>query len=49
MTAGVPESEALKAEIARGLSDLAEGRVKDFAVNRIVVRGRELLTKRKTA
>jgi len=36
----------LKAEIARGLTDLAKGRVKDFDVERIARRGRKLLADR---
>ena len=37
------EFAALKADIERGLADLAEGRVKDFEAARIVERGRTLL------
>lgn len=37
------EFAALKAEIDRGLTDLAEGRVRDFDANRIIERGRTLL------
>jgi antitoxin ParD1/3/4 len=40
------ELVALKAEIDRGLIDLAEGRVQDFDANRIIERGRKLLTSR---
>ena len=34
---------ALKAEIEKGLADVAAGRVKDFDSNRIIERGRKLL------
>ena len=40
------EMLALKAEIARGLEDLAEGRVREFDAARIVARGRKLLGER---
>ncbi len=40
------ELAALKADIDTGLADLAEGRVKDFDAERIVERGRSLLTSR---
>jgi antitoxin ParD1/3/4 len=40
------ELAALKADINRGLADLAEGRVKDFDKARIVERGRKLLAGR---
>ena len=40
------ELSALQADIDRGLIDLAEGRVKDFDADRIVERGRQLLTGR---
>ena len=40
------ELAALKADIDRGLADLAEGRVKDFDAARIVERGRTLLAGR---
>ena len=40
------ELAALKAEIDRGLADLAEGRVQDFDANRIIERGRRLLAGR---
>lgn len=33
----------LKADIARGLKDVAEGRVSDFDAQRIIARGRRLL------
>ena len=40
------ELEALKADIDRGLADLAAGRVKDFDADRIIARGRKLLADR---
>ena len=40
------ELAALKAEIDKGLTDLAEGRVQDFDADRIVERGRKLLASR---
>jgi antitoxin ParD1/3/4 len=40
------ELAALKAEIDKGLADLAEGRVKDFDAERIIERGRKLLASR---
>ena len=40
------EMEALKADIDKGLTDLAEGRVQDFDAARIVERGRKLLAAR---
>ena len=40
------QAEALKADIDRGLADLAEGRVKDFDANSIIERGRKLLAAR---
>jgi antitoxin ParD1/3/4 len=40
------EVEALKADIATGLADVASGRVKDFDVERIIERGRKLLANR---
>ncbi len=40
------EMEALKADIDKGLADLAEGRVRDFDAARIVERGRKLLAAR---
>ena len=40
------EMEALKADIDRGLADVATGRVKAFDVQRIVERGRKLLANR---
>jgi antitoxin ParD1/3/4 len=36
----------LKAEIARGLADVAEGRLADFDPGRIIARGRKLLEDR---
>jgi antitoxin ParD1/3/4 len=40
------ELAALKADIDKGLTDLAEGRVKDFDAGRIIERGRRLLAAR---
>jgi antitoxin ParD1/3/4 len=40
------ELAALKIEIDKGLTDLAEGRVKDFDAARIIERGRKLLASR---
>ena len=40
------ELAALKADIDRGLTDLAEGRVQDFDADRIIERGRKLLAGR---
>jgi antitoxin ParD1/3/4 len=40
------ELAVLKAEIDKGLADLAEGRVKDFDTCRIIERGRKLLASR---
>ena len=40
------EMEALKADIDRGLADVAAGRVKAFDAQRIVERGRKLLANR---
>lgn len=37
---------SLKADIDRGLTDLAEGRVQDFAGARVIERGRKLLAGR---
>lgn len=43
------ELAALKADIDKGLSDLAEGRVKDFDAGRIIERGRKLLAARSSS
>lgn len=40
------ELGALQADIDKGLTDLAEGRVKDFDAERIMERGRKLLGRR---
>ncbi len=40
------ELAALKTDIDKGLTDLAEGRVKDFDARRIIERGRKLLATR---
>ena len=42
----VAELASLKADIDRGLTDLAEGRVQDFDAARIIERGRNLLAGR---
>jgi antitoxin ParD1/3/4 len=42
----VEELAALKADIDRGLADLAAGRVRDFDGARIIERGRKLLAAR---
>ena len=39
------ELASLKADIKRGLTDLAEGRVQDFDSTRIITRGRKLLAR----
>ncbi len=43
------EIAALQADIHKGLSDIAEGRVKDFDASRIIARGRQLLTVRSSS
>ncbi len=40
------ELAALKADIDRGLADLAAGRVREFGADRIIERGRQLLAGR---
>jgi antitoxin ParD1/3/4 len=40
------ELAVLQADIDKGLTDLAEGRVKDFVADRIIERGRKLLASR---
>ncbi len=40
------ELTSLKADIDKGLADLAEGRVKDFDAARIIERGKKLLASR---
>jgi len=40
------ELEMLKADIDKGLADIAAGRVKDFDADRIIERGRQLLAAR---
>jgi antitoxin ParD1/3/4 len=42
----IQELASLKADIDRGLTDLAEGRVQDFDRTRIIERGRKLLAGR---
>lgn len=43
------ELEALKADIDKGLADIAAGRVKDFDTARIIKRGRKLLASRSSS
>ncbi len=43
------ELNSLKADIDRGLADLAEGRVQDFDVARVIERGRKLLGRSRSA
>jgi antitoxin ParD1/3/4 len=45
-TLQLQELAALKADIDKGLADVAAGRVKDFDAKRIVERGRKLLARR---
>ena len=40
------ELAALKADIDKGLTDIAKGRVKDFDADRIIARGKKLLASR---
>jgi len=40
------ELTALKADIDKGLADLAEGRVRDFDAARVIERGKKLLASR---
>ena len=40
------ELAALKADIDKGLADVAEGRVQDFDADRIIARGKKLLANR---
>jgi antitoxin ParD1/3/4 len=40
------ELAVLQADIDKGLTDLAEGRVKDFVADRIIERGKKLLASR---
>jgi antitoxin ParD1/3/4 len=42
----IEELAALKADIDKGLADVAAGRVKDFDTDRITARGRKLLADR---
>jgi antitoxin ParD1/3/4 len=48
-TVQMQELAALKADIDKGLADVAAGRVKDFDSARIVERGRTLLAKRSSS
>ena len=43
------ELTAIKRDIDKGLTDLAEGRVKDFDAGRIIERGRKLLAGRSSS
>ncbi len=43
------ELAALKADIDKGLADVANGRVKDFDATRIIDRGRKLLASRSSS
>jgi antitoxin ParD1/3/4 len=45
-TLQMKEMEALGADIEKGLTDLAEGRVQDFDAARIIERGKKLLAAR---
>jgi len=45
----VQEFVSLKAEIDKGLADIAAGRVKDFDPDAIIARGRKLLASRSTS
>jgi antitoxin ParD1/3/4 len=45
-TLRMKEMEALGADIEKGLTDLAEGRVQDFDAARIIERGKKLLAAR---
>jgi antitoxin ParD1/3/4 len=45
-TLQLQELASLKADIDRGLTDLAEGRVREFDSTRIIERGRKLLAGR---
>jgi len=42
----IEELAALRADIDKGLADVAAGRVKDFDSDRIIARGRKLLADR---
>ena len=45
----IEELAALKADIDKGLADVAAGRVKDFDTDRIIARGRKLLAARSSS
>lgn len=45
-TLQLQELTALKADIDKGLADLAEGRVEDFDAARVIERGKKLLASR---
>ena len=48
-TVQIQELADLKADIERGLADMAAGRVQAFDTDRIVARGRKLLAARSTS
>lgn len=43
------ELAALKADIDKGLADVAEGRVKEFDAERLIARGKKLLARRSSS
>lgn len=45
----IQELAALKADIDRGLADVAAGRVKNFDPDAVIERGRQLLARRTTS
>ncbi len=45
-TLQLDELAALKADINKGLTDVAKGRIKDFDAKRIIERGKKLLARR---
>ena len=45
----IEELAGLKADIDKGLADVAAGRVRDFDAKRIIARGRKLLAARSTS
>ena len=47
LEAGIAARQALRADIAKGMADLAADRVGDFDMDRIVERGRVLLAERR--
>ena len=48
-TLQLQELAALKADIDKGLADVANGRVKDFDATHIIARGRKLLASRSSS